>query len=228
MIRSKLTNSLDLSSFVQESGNEPAMSLSQAINTIRSMWVAGANENLHTTAKDYIDAMRINVHKGASGITATLSLDSVWARKLEYGYPAYDMKSVYSRSSKRKKGEDGQWYLHVPFRHTSPASTGKTGAKMPSSIYKKASAMPQWGKMTTSNKSDIYNGMTRVPESETSSRSAYMTWRTVSENSDPVSWLHPGFRGVHLIENMAPIIQDTFSQVFEPNASHILGNNRRQ
>jgi hypothetical protein len=233
-IRTRTSIKLDLSKDLE---NIAGVSVFSVASAIRDAWAEEAKSRLNTTAKDYISSIRTEFRKSASEFIAEIYLEGKWANALEQGFGPFDMKPGFARSSKRKISQENQWYLHIPFRHTAHTATGKSGRPMPSAIYRKASQLPQWGRLQLNrppatswtgyqHKSDIYDGLTKVPESRSSTRSAYFTWRTVSENSDPNAFIHPGFEGVHIADSLIPYVQDTFSQVFASNIQHVLGDNR--
>lgn len=234
VIRSKASIKLDLT---KDLDNIAGVSVSSIASAVRDAWVGEARARLHTTADDYISSIRTKFYRNASEFVAEIYLDGKWANALELGFGPFDMKPGFARSNKKKISQENQWYLHIPFRHTTPSATGKTGRPMPSPVYRRAPQLPQWGRMQSNrppatswtgyqHKNDIYDGLTKVPETSSGIRSAYFTWRTVSQNSDPKAFIHPGFEGVHIVESLTPHIQDTFSLVFASNAQHVLGDNR--
>jgi hypothetical protein len=236
IIRSKASIGLDLSKDFDRIAD---MSVSSVAKAVRDAWIGEALNRLNTTANDYVSSIRTRFYRGASEFVAEIYLEGKWSNALESGFGSFDMKPGFARSSKKKISQENQWYLHIPFRHTTPAATGRTGRPMPSSIYRRASQLPQWGRMQSNrppatswtgyqHKGDIYDGLTKVPETPSGTRSAYFTWRTVSQNSDPKAFIHPGFEGVHIVDSLDPYIQDTFSLVFASNAQHVLGDNRRR
>lgn len=56
-----------------------------------------------------------------------------YAKEIEDGRPAFDMKGMLATSSKVKMSKKGIRYLSIPFRHNTPSS-GSSNA-MPSSVY---------------------------------------------------------------------------------------------
>lgn len=55
----------------------------------------------------------------------------------------------------------------------------------------------EWKKYT--HKSSIYEGIIRQ-KSNVTGQNSYMSFRRVSENSDPLAWIHPGFVAMNLAE----------------------------
>ncbi|WIT25813.1 hypothetical protein [Bacillus phage SPO1L1] len=186
--------------------------LYQAANEVKDLWAKEAMNTLKTTAGTYVSSINMDFTIGAT-LKAEIYLEGSWARKLELGFQPYDMKPSFSKSDKRKRTKDGGWYLDVPFKHTTPAATGRNGMPMPSSIYRKARNLPMGGRLP-SNMGN-YGGMQKQKESPTSSRSSYMTWRRVSNNSSPDAFKHPGFSGAKVLDKIDSKIDDIFARVYQ-------------
>lgn len=212
------------------------VSVNDMVEGVRSAWIGEAMATLNSSAPEYVQGISTRIVRSSGAYSAEVYLKGKWANALESGFPSYDMKPLFARSNKKKISQDNQWYLHVPMRHTTPNATGRQGTPMPSGVYRRASQLPQWGRMKANSsssvshtgyqhKTNIYDGMQKVPESHSSTRNAYFTWRTVSSNSDPHSWIHPGYEGAHIQDRVASQVQDTFAILFEGNVSSAL--NRR-
>ncbi|AGY46957.1 hypothetical protein CampHawk_79 [Bacillus phage CampHawk] len=185
--------------------------LYQMANDVKDLWVKEATNTLKTTAGTYVSSINMEFTMGAT-LKAEIYLEGSWAKKLELGFQPYDMKPVFARSDKRKTSKDGGWYMDIPFKHTTPAATGRTGMPMPSSVYRKARNLPLGGRLP-SNMGN-FGGMQKQKESPTSSRSSYMTWRRVSNNSSPDAFKHPGFSGAKVLDRVSGKIDDIFSRVY--------------
>ncbi|MAD95960.1 MAG: hypothetical protein CMB99_01400 [Flavobacteriaceae bacterium] len=60
------------------------------------------------------------------------------------------------------------------------------------------------GLLRPHHKTDIYAGMVRQEKTyKKATQSSYHTFRRVSDNSDPRSWMHPGIEGKHLFKDVA-------------------------
>nr|DAG96438.1 MAG TPA: hypothetical protein [Herelleviridae sp.] len=124
---------------------------------------------------------------------------------------------------KRLKAMGGGWYLTVPFRHATPEAVAESGifqSVLPKEIYDIAknnggrgvsmAQLPEQYRQLGSRKEIVtargvipeythkapkYLGLVRVNVSSTDkeNRGSYMTFRRVSDRSDPNSWIHPGF-----------------------------------
>lgn len=58
-------------------------------------------------------------------------------------------------------------------------------------------------KIRYEHKSGIYEGMTKLSHDyEKTTQSKYMTFRVVSDNSDPHSWWHPGYEPHHILKGV--------------------------
>jgi hypothetical protein len=197
-------------------------------------WENLVNEKLKKTRKDYKRAMymdRVSETEVVFGLSN--NSDNPLPMMVEDGVSPFDMKTGFGESDKRKITENG-WYLTIPFRHaTSDAVAESTlfASTMPREVYNiakgataplKISDLPEqyrvkgvrqeirtedkiWGEYK--HKTAQYEGLVRV---ETSSgnekkRGGYFTFRRVSNNSDPNSWIHPGFHALHLMDDAVNI-----------------------
>jgi len=200
--------------------NLSTQSLMQLAQATKSAWASSAKEALNTTANDYINAIQVKLRTGSSP-SLELSLKDKWANKLEAGFSPYDMKPFFATGANVKiSKEDGAWYTHVPFEHKTSSATGRTGKVMPSAIYNEVRKLPTWGKLSSKGSAKswgAYEGMQKIPTNASNTKHSYMTVRTVSENSPPDAFLHPGFEGVHLLEELTEKIPDTFARIFADN-----------
>ena len=72
------------------------------------------------------------------------------------------------------------------------------------------------------HKTNKYNGMVRIVKSyQKATQSQYMTFRRVSDRSDPLSWWHPGYAGVHAAEKIMPYAEKTFMEILTDNINSI-------
>ncbi|WIT26412.1 hypothetical protein [Bacillus phage SPO1L4] len=191
--------------------------LYKAANEVKELWAKEAMNTLKTTAGTYVDSIAMDFTMGAT-LKAEIYLEGSWAKKLELGYQPYDMKPSFANSNKRKTSKDGGWYMDIPFRHTAPAATGRNGMPMPSSVYRKARNLPMGGRLP--NNMGNFGGMQKQKESPTSSRSSYMTWRRVSNNSSPDSFRHPGFSGAKVLDKISGRVEDIFMRVYQSEKSN--------
>jgi hypothetical protein len=154
------------------------------------------------------------------------------AEQLENGCGPFDMKPALLNGPKARISKSGNRYNIIPFRHGvstkhAPDSNFKT---MPQDIYKQAralkatvrqgNAMKYGGKLTGTegkyapghnpssgyqHKAGRYEGMIRIEKTYAkATQNKYMTFRIVSDKSDPGSWIHPGYQP----HNIAKAVSD--------------------
>ena len=177
------------------------------VRDVRSL----ARRNLHKTRAEYERA--ISVLNPSSGV-AVVELNGVLPNMIEQGASAFDIKEGFSKSDKKKQKLDGGWYLTVPFSHATPSSTGDfatLGDAMPESVYEKAAMLSEGESLSGSDlpkmaprqkistmtasydqyirKHSPYSGIRRNTRS---GHSGYVSFRRVSDKSDPNSWIHKG------------------------------------
>lgn len=78
------------------------------------------------------------------------------------------------------------------------------------------------------HKDSIYAGMKRTEHKyETATQSKYMTFRRVSENSDPQSWWHPGYRPHNIArgvqEYCKPAVEDMLMNAATLDLANVVG-----
>ena len=109
--------------------------IKEALGTAaRNEWVALAQEELKSTARDYIGKIS-QPEITASG--AKLTLTGALPNMVEQGASPHDMRTTVLRSAKAKTSKDGHKYLAIPFRHGSPGARDKVnvGKRMPKAIH---------------------------------------------------------------------------------------------
>lgn len=162
---------------------------------------------------------------------------------LEYGKGPWDMKPMLLHGPKARVGKNGKRYNIIPFRHALPTSKAAVaGQPMSKDIYKAAKALKpslqgtiktKWGGRLTGtevkhpassnpttgykHKTGIYEGMVKVQKAYTkATQSKYLTFRRVSEDSDPNSWWHPGYHASHISQAVStyckPGVEDMIRQ----------------
>lgn len=181
----------------------------------RSEWVGIAQQKLRSSREDYI--------AGISEVTMTgpyngyIELKGKFPNMLETGFTGFDMKTGFANSPKRKTSKTGGWYLTIPYRHRTSGSV----APMPKDINKEAKKLGDRESLSeklvaslgykreTSHtgyrwKNAKFDGLTRVIKTYPSGmkRSQYLTFRRVSEKTDPGAWAHPGYHGLHAIDEV--------------------------
>ncbi len=190
-------------------------------NNIVKRIMSSISENIHVLVKQELTRSRKQFLQGleikSKDNIGTVELTTGLSEKINDGSDMFDMKDYFRNSSKKKIGKGGNWYLTIPLRFATPNSKGIIGTKMPRSVYeaiKQAHVLkknnipskykePTQGKLYL-HKHSIYEGMTKskLP----SGVSAYNTFRRVSANSDPLSWIHPGFKAGNFIDRAVEMI----------------------
>lgn len=157
---------------------------------------------------------------------------------LEYGFGPFDEKLGFSKSSRKHTTKNGGWWLVIPFRHSTPGSY-LYGNPMSKQIYSQAKALGdkerlsvQGGQKTSwtgyVHKNNIDDGLTRIIKTyhnaetgKKTKQSQYMTFRKVSNNSDPLSWWHPGYKGVKMAEQLQDFALKTLERELTKNLAKI-------
>lgn len=178
--------------------------VSMYLKELQSNWIQLAQQNLQTAQQQYVSGIQISESK--------IELVGDLPNMIESGAPSFDMKESFKKSSKVKYGKKG-WYLIIPMQHATKSSI--SAPKMPRSVYEaikkskarslSANELPKkYNKIGVSqtgyeHKSPKFAGLTKTPQGK-SGRNTYNTFRVVSANSDPNSWIHPGFQAKNLVE----------------------------
>lgn len=172
-----------------------------------------------------------------------------YAIDIEQGYPQFDMKPGLLKGSKSRKSKKGKKYNIVPFRWATPntpASSGAFSGRMPAAVYKQAQR--QTITMQTLHNIDQQQG-TSYSQTKTSftgyqhaaplllglqanqgtrqqGHAAYRTFRTVSHDSDPRSWIHPAQPPNPIMQSViaatTPTIEKRITQAIEADLQNML------
>lgn len=199
--------------------------------------VENVESGLNRTAQDYIDA--IQVKEDSNSIQVSLDSKNTLAISIEEGASPYDMKPYLLNSSKVKIAKDGTRYLSVPFKWATTSAKGTGFAnKMTRSVYDEVRREGSVSNKTAQSKkiisrptiydsagSVVFNeykhktstvsGIKKYPQG---SRSSYYSFRTVSEKSDPDSFIHKGFQARNFFDqtllemNIEELASNIFSQ----------------
>jgi hypothetical protein len=197
-----------------------ALLLDRLAAGFQEQWTNQVNESLHSTRQEYMRGMYVDRPDDDTVIMGVLASKSRLAVDIELGKDAFDEKIGFERSTKKTMKKNGTgWYLTIPFRHAVPTALGESSvfnSVMPVSVYQLARTekkpltkaqlpaslqtpgiRPGFNSAGRSfrpyqHKTARYEGLFRVPD-EAEARGQYMTFRRVSDLSDPNSWIHPGF-----------------------------------
>lgn len=207
-----------------------ARCINSTLIAVKNKWESIAQQKLHTTRGDYILGLNSdNSLEFPSSNVGILTLRGKWANMLEQGFSSFNMKDGFKNSEHVKLGKNGGWYLTIPLRHRTPGTLGSAvmGSAMPRNIYNLAkkgrkinddiennpSGVTSWKGYVRKN--GIYTGMQKNTKTyDKSKQNTYFTFRRVSEHSDPNSWWHPGFEGVHAEKELKGYAEQTFKDMF--------------
>lgn len=216
-------------------------SMQTSLAIIRDRWQTSVQNKLNSTRPLYLMGLNfdsIQYPYENNAFSGAVVLRGQLPNMLEEGFSAFDMKIGFSKSKRIKKKDNGGWYLTIPLRHSTPGSFmyGQAMGKDVYGVAKKLNAYKSGQGNTRLNwpgagdvswtgyqrKTNNYNGMVRIVKSyQKATQSQYMTFRRVSDTSDPMSWWHPGFSGVKIAESLMPFAEKTFIDVLTTNLNGI-------
>jgi len=219
----------------------------------QSEWVRLAQDRLKTSREIYVNGLRqaesFEIRKVDGEPVYDVTLVGDMPNNLEFGMPAFDMKTVrpgWLGGAKAKTSKDGHKYIAIPFRHStsSDARLGYSGkaAKMDlkkelkrtvkeyglDRMIRTASGQVVAGPTTRvpSKEYDVHKylrGLTRIQtptagmtkDGKQKGSSQLMTWRIMSEKSDPGSWLHPGLVPQNLLVEVEAYVNREMNKIIE-------------
>lgn len=190
----------------------------------KSTWTSIAQQELKSSREDYISGISAVIMEDP--LSGYITLKGKFPVMLEQGFNQFDIKSGFEKSPKAKSKPDGGWYLTVPYRHYTTSTFNPT---MPKDIMKQAKNLNPGEQLSealvsalgykrgTSHtgyqwKNTMYDNLTRITKEYDSGKihSQYITFRRVSDNSDPNSWIHPGYKGLKALDKVAPMTEKFF------------------
>ena len=208
--------------------------LQATLAAIMDRWQTEAKEKLRSTAADYLmglDASSKVYPYQEDPLSGAVILRGEMPNAVESGYSAFDIKVGFAKSERKHQKKKGKgWFMHIPMRHGTPGSFNY-GTSMPTNIYKEAKKLKQRDSLVVEggqrvswtgyqHKNNIYDGLTRILKQYSKATQAkYTTFRTVSDTSDPKSWMHPGYKGVKIAESLERYAYETFKYNLERNLS---------
>lgn len=183
------------------------------------VYYSGGTFTINVVTGSYVRSIQDGI-RFLDDLTGEVFSTSYHGKLIEEGQPPRDMKPQMLASPKAKTGKDGKKYVTVPFRHGTPGAT--TIPNMPKSVYSQAKNLGYsrrnggldtkrytWGgrlgespigqRSHTGNhpgagytwRTGQYSGMVRVGQP---GHSQYLSFRRLSENSDPKAWQFPGVK----------------------------------
>jgi hypothetical protein len=189
----------------------------QIINTFYNNLVIAAKKKLRSTRGQYIAGINIRNN--------VVFLQGFLPNAIESGLSGRDMKQFFKNSNKVKFTKKGGWYLTIPFRFTTPNSSGVNFQKMPVDVYRivknkgvfTASDSKSPEKYSTTKTRNAFTDLlskTTFPQSQNKTnnleglrktsgsggKSTYNTFRRVGSKSSPDSWISRGIIAHNLFD----------------------------
>ncbi len=193
-----------------------------------------ADRALGPTADEYKRGIQNAEAIEVTETSITIRPTTPFARSLEMGFSAFDIKAHLLRNAK-KTTKDGEPYMDVPFQHGLSATSARLHG-MPAEVRSRVEnelkgkvnrlqgrtqgalkshtlhvGQGKQVKYQTHHERGIHDNLVRI---KTGRKSEYKTFRRVSGNSNPGAWWHPGFPGVKLFEKAAERLTRPIHQIF--------------
>lgn len=184
---------------------------------------SGGTFRVQSVTGEYVRSIQDGI-RFPEDLTGEVFTTSPQASIIENGIKPFDQKAGLLGSPKAKVGADGKKFITVPYRHGTPGTVGlpampknvyqqakKLGFSRRNNVIKALFTGRKYtwdGKLQETNqgqrshvgshpgagytwKTGQYSGMVKMGKA---GHSQYMTFRRISENSDPKSWRHPGVK----------------------------------
>lgn len=216
--------------------NAVQSSLQASLAIIRDRWQTEVQNKLNSTRPLYLQGLSFDSivypYENSSFVGA-VQLNGKLPNMIEQGTSPFDMKIGFSKSDRKIQKKNGGWYLTIPIRHSTPGSF-MYGKPMPKDVYKAAKKLKHKESLSYPGDGDVswngyqrkhqtYDGLTRIVKSyQKTTQSQYMTFRRVSDKSDPKSFWHPGFSGIKIAEGLMPFAEKTFVDMLRTNLNGIV------
>lgn len=193
-------------------------------------WTNLVDKELKQTKQEYLRGMYIERTGPFEVVFGLSNRESSIPLMIEEGKSPWDEKPFLLASPKAKIKKNGNGlYISVPFRHATSEAIAESGvfnSILPADVYnlaknsqtplkrqqlplnqqtigvRKAIDIPGLKVPEYTHKSAKYEGLVRVEasSSEKEKRGQYMTFRRVSDKSDPNSWFNGGIEGKKLMD----------------------------
>lgn len=192
-----------------------------------SHWEQEAILSLHSSRQQYINSLVVVDEGFAKG---AVMLVGKFPNMIENGADSFDIKEGALNGPNAKTGKNGSKYNTIPFGFGTPGALEEnfSGGVLPKEIHDIVSKKPaneplqkydlknvssslrQPQKKTVKmpenksfkeyqHKSSIYEGVSKRTDKSTG-QNTYGSFRRISENSSPESWVHPGLEAHHIAE----------------------------
>lgn len=209
-----------------------------------SVTYSGGEFTIRRVSGQYASAVQNGLRYPYEGdiLKGAVTVDLDYADKLERGFGEFDIKVGLLASPKAKTSVDPKTgkvsrYIDIPFRHNtddipkSILSVAKSGDralgtirlgkglnKEQYGIRSKTTAPRVFGEPSYTWRTGLLAGLVRK-NVDSNNRGQYMTFRRVSANSDPGSWIHPGVEPKPVTraieENLGPKLKKMLEDAFE-------------
>lgn len=217
-------------------------SIMNSLAVVKDEWQRRVQQKLNSTRPLYLMGLNFDsvvYPYGNDAFAGAVVLKGKFPNMLESGFPSFDEKIGFSKSNRKHISKNGGWYLTIPMRHSTPGSF-MYGNPMPKNIYGQVKKLGNREHITVSggqktswtgyvHKNNIYDGLTRIIKSyhnvntgKVTNQSQYLTFRRVSNNSDPLSWMHPGYPGVKMANELQQFALQTLERELKRNLSAAL------
>ena len=189
---------------------------------VQSAWIEAAQQV--TRSGEYARSIQAEWPASSDPFCGRVFSSASYAAALEYGAGARDLKTALLASPKAHVNATGGRYISIPMRHGTPGAESMPA--MPQDIYQAAKVLGRYAttrdrlsgtrmvggasvsdrawrtKLPVGGMQSSYTWKTgpyaEMVKAGMPGHTQYMTWRTVSTNSDPSSWWYPGFAGRHV------------------------------
>lgn len=211
-------------------------------NLIRRRWISLADKEIKRQSGQYIRTIFVRYPENNDPFSAAVVAPVPYASVIEYGSKPHDLKPGLLNSPRARVTKSGKRYIIVPFRHKIPSSLY---SDMPKVVYQEAKRLEpsrivsrfrdersviryryHWGGRITEEHLNEMAGMGLITPLQAQRlagmvrmhgvpHSAYLTFRTVSENSPGGSWVHPGTPAHHFAERSLAATETEGRQLIE-------------
>jgi len=191
--------------------------------------VTMAQDSLYTSRQDYIKSLDFE-RAGNKLFVISIKEPGI---NYEEGWKSFDEKPGLLNGPKARVTKDGHRYNIIPFqhrpsskvRHPRLAQTGyydqlrQTVSQMekvtPREIRDRSGRVV--GSVVAKARKGIEGytaGMVKIEKQYNERRQyTYMTFRGVSDNSSPDSWIHPGYKGLKAFDVAEKMVEDRIDQI---------------
>lgn len=184
-----------------------------------------ASRSLSSSKNQYINGLELTEN--------SIHLNGWLPNAVEDGMSPLDLKQGFESSPNVKRTNNGGWYLTVPFRIFTPnAPIYRT--RMTWQVYRAIRAGRKYNPGRVGERPAFYDPtkkstiqsyqhkspiMSGIRQTKTSLGVRYNTFRRVSNNSDPLSWIHKGIQARHLFEKawQKVDVRSIFEEVIDRN-----------